>query len=94
MLAFAMTMALPESYSTLQQTMWMQEHLDSSTVAGAVQAEWARRQTSQSTALYVKQGYNNNKRYNPLKIKEVLHISQLDKPQYCGLQLIKASIYG
>jgi len=42
MLAFAMTMALPESYSTLQQTMWMQEHLDSSTVAGAVQAEWAR----------------------------------------------------
>jgi transposase InsO family protein len=59
MLAFAMTMALPESYSTLQQTMWMQEDLNSATVAGAVQAEWARRQANNSTALYARTNNNN-----------------------------------
>ena len=42
MLAFAMTMALPESFATLKQTMWLREPITSAAVAGAVQAEWSR----------------------------------------------------
>ena len=38
--------------------MYMLDNLTSSTVAGAVQAEWSRRQTTSTTALYAKQSYN------------------------------------
>ena len=60
MLAFAMTMALPETFATLKQTMWLREPITSAAVAGAVQAEWSRRQTDNGTALLAK--YNSANR--------------------------------
>lgn len=62
MLAFAMTMALPESFATLKQTMWLREAINSAAVAGAVQAEWSRRQTDSGMALLAK--YNSKTRTN------------------------------
>jgi hypothetical protein len=59
LLAYAITMALPESFSTLQQTLWTHNDLTSSTVANSVQAEWARRNASNTTALYAKSNNNN-----------------------------------
>jgi hypothetical protein len=43
MLAYAMTIALPESWSTQKQSLWLQEPLKSESVASAVRAEWQRR---------------------------------------------------
>ena len=57
MLAFAMTMALPESFATLKQTMWLREPISSAAVAGAVQAEWSRRQTDSGMALLAKYSF-------------------------------------
>jgi hypothetical protein len=64
MLAFAMTMALPESFATLKQTMWLREPITSAAVAGAVQAEWSRRQTDSGMALLAKYNFKN-RNYNP-----------------------------
>ena len=51
-LAFSMTVALPESYSTVKQNLWMRQHLTSAEVKSAVQAEYERRKNSESaTAL-------------------------------------------
>lgn len=61
MLAFAMAMALPDSYNTLKQSMWLEKDLKSATVAGAAQAEWLRRQSSvHTTALLVKRFGNTS----------------------------------
>ncbi|GFZ52053.1 hypothetical protein JCM24511_09825 [Saitozyma sp. JCM 24511] len=38
-----MTIALPESWSTQKQSLWLQEPLKSESVASAVHAEWQRR---------------------------------------------------
>jgi uncharacterized protein (DUF1697 family) len=43
MLTYAMTIALPESWSTQKQSLWLQEPLKSESVASAVRAEWRRR---------------------------------------------------
>jgi transposase InsO family protein len=43
MLAYAMTIALPESWSTQKQSLWLQESLNPESVASAVRAEWQRR---------------------------------------------------
>ena len=43
MLAYAMTLALPESYDTLKQTLWLRDNLKSADVQAAVNAEWTRR---------------------------------------------------
>jgi hypothetical protein len=43
MLAYAMTIALPESWSTHRQSLWLQEPLKSESVASAVRAGWQRR---------------------------------------------------
>lgn len=48
MLAYAMTLALPESFITIKQTLWLKEPLTSSAVQAAVQAEWTRRSTEES----------------------------------------------
>jgi hypothetical protein len=40
MLAYAMTITLPESWSTQKQSLWLQEPLKSESVASAVRAEW------------------------------------------------------
>ena len=48
MLAYAMTMALPESYATIKQTLWLQKNLASADVAGTVQAESSRHHTNNS----------------------------------------------
>ena len=63
MLAFAMAMALPESFTTLKQSFWLHEPLKSASVAGAVQAEWSRRQTDKQTSnvLIAKQSSNKLK---------------------------------
>lgn len=47
MLAYAMTLALPESFTTLKQTLWLREPLTSSAVQAAVQAEWTRRSSEE-----------------------------------------------
>ena len=54
MLAYAMAMALPESYNTLKQSLWLRSPLTSAEVAGSVQAEWSRRQSEEQvgTALW------------------------------------------
>ena len=78
MLAFAMTMALPESFATLKQTMWLREPITSAAVAGAVQAEWSRRQTDSGMALLAKfnsktRNYNsgNNNHFNNNKPRQL-----------------------
>jgi hypothetical protein len=43
MLGYAMTIALPESWSTQKQSLWLQEPLKPESVASAVRAEWQRR---------------------------------------------------
>jgi hypothetical protein len=43
MLAYAVTIALPESWSTQKQSLWLQEPLKSESVASADRAEWQRR---------------------------------------------------
>jgi hypothetical protein len=43
MLAYAMTIALPESWSTQKQSLWLHKPLKSKSVASAVRAEWQRR---------------------------------------------------
>ncbi|GFZ44957.1 hypothetical protein JCM24511_02683, partial [Saitozyma sp. JCM 24511] len=65
-----MTIALPESWSTQKQSLWLQEPLKSESVASAVRAEWQRRvleSGSTGTALKV-QGNRpqqvNNQRSN------------------------------
>lgn len=45
--AHAMTLALPESFTTIKQTLWLQEPLTSSAVQAAVQAEWTMRSTEE-----------------------------------------------
>jgi len=57
MLAYAMTLALPASFATIQQNLWLRSPLSSAEVAGAIQAEWARRKLTDesSNALFAKQ---------------------------------------
>ncbi len=54
------------TYIIIKQILWLREPLGSADVAGAVQAEWARRWTSDTTmtALFVKQ---NNKKDDNIK---------------------------
>lgn len=61
MLAYAMTIALPESFATLKQTMWLRSPLTSAEVAGGVSAEWARRRAGEASgALFARQRFRNN----------------------------------
>lgn len=46
-LAYAMTLALPESFTTVKQTLWLQTPLTSAAVQSAVQSEWSRRSNGQ-----------------------------------------------
>jgi hypothetical protein len=71
MLAYAMTIALPESWSTQKQSLWLHEPLKSDLVASAVHAEWQRRVLESGgtgNALKVQgnrpQQNNNNQRSN------------------------------
>jgi len=61
MLAYAMTMALPDSFVTIKQNLWLRDDLNSSSVQAAIQAEWARRQSTDtmSSALVVNRGKHN-----------------------------------
>ncbi len=67
MLAYAMTMALPESYATIKQTLWLQKNLASADVAGAVQAESSQRRTIKSgNALAVQhKAFNKKSNFKP-----------------------------
>jgi hypothetical protein len=47
MLAFAMIQALPESFLTIKQALWLRTPLKSADVATAVQAEWSRRSSGE-----------------------------------------------
>ena len=49
-LAFCMTLALPESYATTKQNLWMRQPLSSSEVKSAVQAEFERRKNEESAS--------------------------------------------
>ena len=78
MLAYAMTMALPELSATLKQTLWLRPPLTSAEVASAVQAEWARRQTDSgagnalySSSKFNKKGNNSAQKRNNNKWNKV-----------------------
>ena len=43
MLAYAMTMALPTTFGTLKQSLWLQSPLSSASAVSAVHAKWSRR---------------------------------------------------
>jgi len=60
------------TYITIKQILWLREPLGSADVAGAVQAEWARRWTSDTTmtALSVKQ---NNKKDDNIKTRNRIY---------------------
>ena len=61
MLAYAMTLALPESFNTIKQSLWMNDPLSSAQVTGAIQSEWTRRTAHQAgEALFTKS--NNQQR--------------------------------
>jgi hypothetical protein len=47
MLAFAMIQALPKSFATIKQALWLRTPLKSADVAAAVQAEWSRRSSGE-----------------------------------------------
>lgn len=65
MLAYAMTLALPESFVTIKQTLWLQEPLTSSAVQAAVQAEWTRRLTEEvATANRVLENHAQGNKHN------------------------------
>ncbi|QPK66925.1 hypothetical protein CNBG_10108 [Cryptococcus deuterogattii R265] len=65
MLAYAMTLALPESFTTIQQTLWLQEPLTSSAVQAAVQADWTRRLTKEAaTANRVRKNHTQGNKHN------------------------------
>lgn len=49
-LSYAMTLALPESWSTQKQNLWMESPLTSEKVMAAVRGEWDRRRTNGGTA--------------------------------------------
>nr|ODN88879.1 hypothetical protein L204_06317 [Cryptococcus depauperatus CBS 7855] len=51
MVAYAMTLDLPESYNTLNQTLWLKENLSASELQAAVQAEWERRGSGKEIAI-------------------------------------------
>ncbi len=53
MLTYAMTLALPESYTTVKQNLWLRSPLTSAEVVGGVQAEWARRKTSHNSGALI-----------------------------------------
>jgi len=50
MLAFAMFQALPESFATIKQALWLRTPLKPADVAAAVQAEWSRRGGNEGNA--------------------------------------------
>lgn len=56
LLAYAMTLALPESWTAQKQALWMEQHLSSEKVASTIRAEWQRRQMdgNDGTALFAK----------------------------------------
>jgi len=60
------------TYITIKQILWLREPLGSADVARAVQAEWARRWTSDTTmtALSVKQ---NNKKDDNIKTRNRIY---------------------
>ena len=62
LLAYAMTLALPESWTTQKQTLWMDSNLSSQKVASAIRAEWQRRvmDGESGAALAAKQWLPNN----------------------------------
>lgn len=65
MLAYAMTLALPESFVTIKPTLWLREPLTSSAVQAAVQAEWTRRSTEEvATANRVLENHAQGKKHN------------------------------
>jgi hypothetical protein len=49
MLAYAMAIALPDSFNTMKQALWLQEAPTSTAVSAAIQAEWTRRQSDEAT---------------------------------------------
>jgi len=53
MLAYAMTLALPESYTTVKQNLWLRSPFTSAEIVGVVQAEWARRKTSHNSGALI-----------------------------------------
>jgi len=50
-LAYAILMSLPESYSTIVQSLYLVDKISSSAVISAINTEWRRRDTGDSTAL-------------------------------------------
>ena len=50
MLAYAMTLALPKSFETLKETLWLREDVTSAAVKAGIQAEWTRRGSHSSSA--------------------------------------------
>ncbi|RXK34738.1 hypothetical protein M231_08006 [Tremella mesenterica] len=66
MLAYAMTLALPESFTTLKQTLWLRESLSSSEVQAGVQAEWSRRKTEgeSATGMFAKSKFRSKSTFN------------------------------
>lgn len=51
MLAYCMTLALPESFTPIIQSLWLNKPLKSADVQAAIQTEWARRVGTGSTAI-------------------------------------------
>jgi hypothetical protein len=70
MLAFAMIQALPESFNTIKQALWLHTPLKLIDVSSAVQAEWSRRNNGGIGALKAQIGFKkqgNNDRKSPPK---------------------------
>jgi hypothetical protein len=95
MLAYAMTIALPESWSTQKESLWLQEPLQSKSVASAVRAEWQRHVLESGrtgTALKVQGDRSqqfNNSQSNSGPNKDSNRDFPLDNNAYCEFHHMK-----
>ncbi|RXK34621.1 hypothetical protein M231_08123, partial [Tremella mesenterica] len=88
MLAYAMTLALPESFTTLKQTLWLRESLSSSEVQAGVQAEWSRRKTEgeSATGMFAKSKFRSKLTSNTFNNpkKQFDRFPPADHSKYCS----------
>ncbi|RXK36058.1 hypothetical protein M231_06706 [Tremella mesenterica] len=86
MLAYAMTLALLESFTTLIQTLSLRELLSSSEVQAGVQAEWSRRKTERESAngMFAKSKFRSKSTFNNPK-KPFDRLPPADHSKYCSI---------
>ena len=93
MLAYAMTLALPESYTTVKQNLWLRSPFTSAEIVGVVQAEWARRKTSHNSGALIaiqQQGSGKSREKGDCTVQTTMLIAPSIKHMDTTLQNVSA----